>query len=79
VQFGGTVPVPRNIRRGHGQTVTPGFPPGDLEQVAQAKASGVEESTSSRELGADAYVYSHTTLDGQSHDIVARVDDRRPR
>ena len=30
------------------------------------------------ELGADAYVYGHTTLDGQSHDIVARVDGRRP-
>ena len=79
VQFGGTVyPVPRDIlEEAHGRTVTLGSRPEDLEQVAQGEGLQVEVDVV-EELGADAYVYGHTTLDGQSHDIVARVDGRRP-
>ncbi|SDL95234.1 carbohydrate ABC transporter ATP-binding protein, CUT1 family [Arthrobacter sp. ok362] len=79
VQFGGTVyPVPRDVlEEAHGQTVTLGSRPEDLETVAQGEGLQVEVDVV-EELGADAYVYGHTTLDGQSHDIVARVDGRRP-
>jgi multiple sugar transport system ATP-binding protein len=79
VQFGGTVyPVPRNIlEEAHGQTVTLGTRPEDLETAAQGEGLQVEVDVV-EELGADAYVYGHTTLDGKSHDIVARVDGRRP-
>jgi multiple sugar transport system ATP-binding protein len=79
VQFGGTVyPVPRNIlEEAHGQTVTLGSRPEDLETAAQGEGIQVEVDVV-EELGADAYVYGHTTLDGKTHDIVARVDGRRP-
>jgi multiple sugar transport system ATP-binding protein len=79
VQFGGTVyPVPRDVlEEAHGQTVTLGSRPEDLETVAEGDGLQVEVDVV-EELGADAYVYGHTTLDGQSHDIVARVDGRRP-
>ena len=79
VQFGGTVyPVPRDVlEEAHGQTVTLGSRPEDLETAAQGEGLQVEVDVV-EELGADAYVYGHTTLDGKSHDIVARVDGRRP-
>ncbi|MET4094870.1 multiple sugar transport system ATP-binding protein [Arthrobacter sp. UYCu712] len=79
VQFGGTVyPVPRDVlEEAHGQTVTLGSRPEDLETAPQGEGLQVEVDVV-EELGADAYVYGHTTLDGQSHDIVARVDGRRP-
>jgi multiple sugar transport system ATP-binding protein len=79
VQFGGTVyPVPRDVlEEAHGQTVTLGSRPEDLETVAQGEGLQVEVDVV-EELGADAYVYGHTTLDGTSYDIVARVDGRRP-
>src|SRR3954464_11282743 len=79
VQFGGTVyPVPRNIlEEAHGQTVTLGSRPEDLETAPHGEGLKVEVDVV-EELGADAYVYGHTTLDGKDHDIVARVDGRRP-
>jgi multiple sugar transport system ATP-binding protein len=79
VQFGGTVyPVPRNILdEAHGKTVTVGSRPEDLENAAEGEGLQVEVDVV-EELGADAYVYGHSTLDGKSHDIVARVDGRRP-
>ncbi|QCB98740.1 sn-glycerol-3-phosphate ABC transporter ATP-binding protein UgpC [Arthrobacter sp. PAMC25564] len=79
VQFGGTVyPVPRDVLQAtKGNTVTLGTRPEDLETVAQGEGLQVEVDVV-EELGADAYVYGHTILDGQSHDIVARVDGRRP-
>jgi multiple sugar transport system ATP-binding protein len=79
VQFGGTVyPVPHEILdEAHGRTVTLGTRPEDLETAAQGEGLQVEVDVV-EELGADAYVYGHTTLDGKSHDIVARVDGRRP-
>ena len=79
VQFGGTVyPVPRDVlEEAHGQTVTVGSRPEDLETVGNGEGLQVEVDVV-EELGADAYVYGHTILDGKSHDIVARVDGRRP-
>lgn len=79
VQFGGTVyPVPRDVlEEAHGRTVTVGSRPEDLETAPEGEGLQVEVDVV-EELGADAYVYGHTNLDGQSHDIVARVDGRRP-
>ncbi|BCW04695.1 sn-glycerol-3-phosphate ABC transporter ATP-binding protein UgpC [Arthrobacter sp. NtRootA1] len=79
VQFGGTVyPVKRDVlEEAHGQTVTVGSRPEDLETVGHGEGLQVEVDVV-EELGADAYVYGHTILDGKSHDIVARVDGRRP-
>ncbi|CAM3107119.1 sn-glycerol-3-phosphate import ATP-binding protein UgpC [Arthrobacter ulcerisalmonis] len=79
VQFGGTVyPVPQNVlAEANGSTVTVGSRPEDLEQAPAGEGLKVEVDVV-EELGADAYVYGHTTLDGKDHDIVARVDGRRP-
>ncbi|GAA4046895.1 MULTISPECIES: ABC transporter ATP-binding protein [Arthrobacter] len=79
VQFGGTVyPVQHDVLEdATGKTVTLGSRPEDLETVGAGEGLEVEVDVV-EELGADAYVYGHTTLDGKSHDIVARVDGRRP-
>jgi len=79
VQFGGTVyPVQHDVLEdATGKTVTLGSRPEDLETVGAGEGLQVEVDVV-EELGADAYVYGHTTLDGKSHDIVARVDGRRP-
>ena len=79
VQFGGTVyPVKHDVLEdATGKTVTVGSRPEDLETVGQGEGLQVEVDVV-EELGADAYVYGHTILDGKSHDIVARVDGRRP-
>ncbi|MEV7604929.1 sn-glycerol-3-phosphate ABC transporter ATP-binding protein UgpC [Paenarthrobacter sp. NPDC089322] len=79
VQFGGTVyPVKHDVLEdATGKTVTVGSRPEDLETVPQGEGLQVEVDVV-EELGADAYVYGHTILDGKSHDIVARVDGRRP-
>ena len=73
--------LPGPARRPRGRltahTVTLGSRPEDLETVAQGEGLQVEVDVV-EELGADAYVYGHTTLDGKDHDIVARVDGRRP-
>ncbi|WP_423183475.1 ABC transporter ATP-binding protein [Arthrobacter sp. NyZ413] len=79
VQFGGTVyPVQHDVLEdATGKTVTLGTRPEDLETATPGDGLQVEVDVV-EELGADAYVYGHTTLDGKSHDIVARVDGRRP-
>ncbi|MDJ0321124.1 sn-glycerol-3-phosphate ABC transporter ATP-binding protein UgpC [Pseudarthrobacter sp. PS3-L1] len=79
VQFGGTVfPVPQDVlASANGSTVTVGSRPEDLETVGNGEGLQVEVDVV-EELGADAYVYGHADLDGKSHDIVARVDGRRP-
>ena len=79
VQFGGTVyPVPRDVlEEAHGSTVTLGSRPEDLETAPHGEGLKVEVDVV-EELGADAYVYGHTNLDGKDRDIVARVDGRRP-
>jgi len=79
VQFGGTVyPVPHNVLEdATGKTVTLGVRPEDLENAPEGEGLQVEADVV-EELGADAYVYGHTMLDGKRHDITARVDGRRP-
>jgi multiple sugar transport system ATP-binding protein len=57
--------------------VTLGVRPEDLESAPQGEGLAVEVDVV-EELGADAYIYGHTTLNGQTHDIVARTDGRRP-
>lgn len=79
VLFGGTVyPVPAEVLgQAHGRTVTLGVRPEDLEAAPAGEGLAVEVDVV-EELGADAYIYGHTTLDGRDHDIVARTDGRRP-
>ncbi len=79
VKFGGAVyPVSREVlSEAHGSTVTLGVRPEDLETASVGDGLEVEVDVV-EELGADAYVYGHTTLNGENHDIVARVDGRRP-
>ncbi|KNC20415.1 sugar ABC transporter ATP-binding protein [Arthrobacter sp. RIT-PI-e] len=77
VIFGGlTYPVPNDVlNAAAGNTVTLGVRPEDLKLAdagLQVEVDVVEE------LGADAYIYGHTTLDGKDHDMVVRVDGRRP-
>ena len=79
VQFGGTTyPVRRDILdAAAGHTVTLGVRPEDLVLAGEGEGLAVEVDVV-EELGADAYIYGHTTLNGHSHDMVARVDGRRP-
>ncbi|NYE96303.1 multiple sugar transport system ATP-binding protein [Psychromicrobium silvestre] len=79
VKFGGVVyPVKREVLNdAAGNTVTLGVRPEDLETDPSGEGLPVEVDVV-EELGADAYIYGHTTLDGKEHDIVARVDGRRP-
>ncbi|MHA7239783.1 ABC transporter ATP-binding protein [Arthrobacter sp. TMS1-12-1] len=79
VLFGGLVyPVPGNVlQAAAGNTVTLGVRPEDLVLAAAGEGLQVEVDVV-EELGADAYIYGHTTLDGKNHDMVARVDGRRP-
>ncbi|MHA7284557.1 ABC transporter ATP-binding protein [Arthrobacter sp. TMS2-4] len=79
VLFGGIVyPVPGNVlKAAAGNTVTLGVRPEDLVLAAAGEGLQVEVDVV-EELGADAYIYGHTTLDGKDHDMVVRVDGRRP-
>ncbi len=79
VVFGGiTYPVHRDIlSSAGGSTVTLGVRPEDL--VISADGEGLQVAVDVvEELGADAYIYGHTTLDGRDYDMVVRVDGRRP-
>jgi multiple sugar transport system ATP-binding protein len=79
VQFGGAVyPVPRNVLgEAHGKTVSLGVRPEDLERAEDGQGLEVAVEVV-EELGADAYVYGHTTIEGVRHDITGRTDGRRP-
>ncbi|OUM45621.1 ABC transporter ATP-binding protein [Arthrobacter sedimenti] len=79
VLFGGIIyPVPRNVLdAAAGNTVTLGVRPEDLVLSSTGEGLQVEVDVV-EELGADAYIYGHTTLDGKNHDMVVRVDGRRP-
>lgn len=79
VKLGDTsYPISREVlSSAHGNTVTLGVRPEDLGLVGAGEGLQVEVDVV-EELGADAYLYGHTTLDGREHDIVARVDGRRP-
>ncbi|MCQ2001311.1 ABC transporter ATP-binding protein [Arthrobacter zhaoxinii] len=79
VAFGGSVyPVESAVLgAAAGNTVTLGVRPEDLETVPEGEGLRVEVDVV-EELGADAYVYGHSTIDGKDHDMVVRVDGRRP-
>ncbi|WP_298255375.1 ABC transporter ATP-binding protein [uncultured Arthrobacter sp.] len=79
VVFGGlTYPVGRDVlSAAAGNTVMLGVRPEDLTISTDGEGLQVEVDVV-EELGADAYIYGHTTLDGKDHDIVVRVDGRRP-
>jgi multiple sugar transport system ATP-binding protein len=69
-------PVTRDVlSRAGDDRVIFGVRPEDLEPADSGLAMEVDVV---EELGADAYVYGHTTLDGQQHTLTARVDGRRP-
>ncbi|MFP5334374.1 MAG: ABC transporter ATP-binding protein [Actinomycetes bacterium] len=77
VEFGDTThPVERSVLGEAGDDrVTVGVRPEDLE--ASEHGLPVEVAVV-EELGADAYVYGVTTLGGEDHEIIARVDGRTP-
>ena len=79
VIFGGlTYPVRSDIlNAAAGKTVTLGVRPEDLTLAGAGEGLQVEVDVV-EELGADAYIYGHTTLDGKNYDMVVRVDGRRP-
>jgi len=71
-----TVPVARDALAEAGSShVTLGVRPEDLVIADAGLALEVDVV---EELGADAFVYGRTTLGGEEHQIVARVDWRRP-
>jgi multiple sugar transport system ATP-binding protein len=81
LRFGeSSVPVPPDVAShasSTGRRVTVGIRPEDLELVGAGR--GIRASINLvEELGADAYIYATTDVDGQPHDIVARVDGRHP-
>ncbi|MEX5258126.1 TOBE domain-containing protein, partial [Kocuria arenosa] len=79
VLFGGTVhPVPRDVLGAtREKTVVLGVRPEDLEQAPAGEGLAVKIDVV-EELGADAYVYGHTTVHGEQHLITGRVDGRTP-
>ncbi|WP_411732622.1 ABC transporter ATP-binding protein [Paeniglutamicibacter sp.] len=79
VAFGGTIyPVASaTLESATGNSVTLGVRPEDLDQVSEAEGLAVEVDVV-EELGADAYVYGHTTVGGTEYQMVVRVDGRKP-
>ena len=77
VKFGdATVPVPRTaIGEASAGTITVGVRPEDLELSETGIAVEVDVV---EELGADAYIYGRTSENGKEHEVIARVDGRRP-
>ena len=68
------IPMPVDARPGSNR-VTLGIRPEDLAPADEGLEVGV---VMVEELGADAYVYGKTIADGDEHQIMARVDGRRP-
>jgi multiple sugar transport system ATP-binding protein len=79
IQFGDAVyPVAaETLASANGKTATVGVRPEDLEVAPTGQGLAVEVDVV-EELGADAYVYGHATLDGSEHNMVVRVDGRKP-
>ncbi|MGR2753661.1 ABC transporter ATP-binding protein [Agromyces arachidis] len=78
VKFGqSVVPVERDaIAHATGSVVTVGVRPEDIT-VSNTPGEGIEvEVDLVEELGADGYLYGHSTIEGKRTDIVARVDGR---
>ena len=81
LNFGGaTMPVPREtaeLADKAGQKVTVGVRPEDMDLVGEGQGLATVVNLV-EELGADAYIYGTATVDGKPHDIIARVDGRKP-
>jgi len=77
VKFGGaTVPVERDALKNAGKTVTAGVRPEDFT-ISTKKGEGIEVKVDIvEELGADGYLYGSALVDGQTLNLVARVDGR---
>jgi multiple sugar transport system ATP-binding protein len=78
IKFGAAVvPVERDaLNSATGAVVTVGVRPEDIE-VSADSSSGIEVDVDLvEELGADGYLYGHSTIEGKRTDIVARVDGR---
>ncbi len=81
VAFGdGRIEVPRETAEKAGEggrTVTLGVRPEDMDLVGEGE--GLHTTVNLvEELGADAYVYGTADVNGEEHDVIARVDGRKP-
>ena len=87
LQFGASqVPVPREVvaeagassaAEAVGRRVTVGVRPEDMELVSSGE--GISATVNLvEELGADAYIYATAEVGQDAHDVIARVDGRRP-
>jgi multiple sugar transport system ATP-binding protein len=81
VKFGdGLIEVPRETveKAGEGgRQVTIGVRPEDMALVGQGE--GLQTTVNLvEELGADAYVYGTADINGEAHEVIARVDGRKP-
>jgi multiple sugar transport system ATP-binding protein len=72
------VPVPREAAASaDAHEVTVGVRPEDMDLVGQGE--GLKTTVNVvEELGADAYVFGTAEVNGAEHDIIARVDGRKP-
>jgi multiple sugar transport system ATP-binding protein len=80
LHFGGTdIRVPREAAQEVGSTrnVTVGVRPEDMSIVEPGSGLATEIDVV-EELGADAYVYGSTDVDGERRPVIARVDGRTP-
>jgi multiple sugar transport system ATP-binding protein len=76
VQFGTTVvPVEADAIAGITGVVTVGVRPEDLQLSTEGKGLEVTVDVV-EELGADGYLYGHSTINGEEHNFVVRVDGR---
>jgi len=81
MHFGGAdLPIPRETAEAAGQggrKITVGVRPEDMDIVPEGQ--GLKTTINLvEELGADAYIYGVSYIDDKEHDIIARVDGRRP-
>jgi multiple sugar transport system ATP-binding protein len=81
MKFGNAdLPIPRESAAEadkSGQKVTVGVRPEDMELTGEG--NGLPTTVNLvEELGADAYIFGTADLNGHPHDIIARVDGRRP-
>jgi multiple sugar transport system ATP-binding protein len=81
MHFGGAdLPIPRETAEEAGKggrKITVGVRPEDMALVE--KEQGLKTIVNMvEELGADAYVYGSAHVNGEDHDVIARVDGRRP-
>jgi multiple sugar transport system ATP-binding protein len=78
IKFGtATVPVDRDaLAESTGPIATIGVRPEDITVSAHEGEGLAVEVDLVEELGADGYLYGHSTVEGKRTDIVARVDGR---